>query len=401
MSVLILVVALVFTWSWRKRRGTAFCAGVYFSLICFFSALYLSAVAWMRLDLYQGQLATVAFKYKLLLTAMLFSIVAYVGLIWVINDVHQQNRRWIARGLLVAIMLGMVMVFVEHPVAIVASSELTVTSSGVWLDYGYGSFVFYGVALAGGGYLGALIVSSWRNSQAMGSALNLCGFTVLFLTAWNDLAREMGIILLPTAALWFGYTFFLITSFCTLALYFSAVLQEREQANRQLERLNDELMRDSMTRLYSKRHLENRLLEELERSDGMPPSGGLLFVDLDDFKAVNDTYGHVCGDEVIMRTAALIKAHIRDGDIACRWGGDEFAIYLAERDAEAVELVAERLRAAVRQLRFATAPQLRVTLSMGYVALDGSQRDWRQVMERADAALYASKRAGKDQLSLA
>lgn len=136
-------------------------------------------------------------------------------------------------------------------------------------------------------------------------------------------------------------------------------------------------------------------------------SGGcssVLLVDLDHFKSVNDTYGHLAGDDVLTAVARSMEAAVRSGDLVGRFGGEEFAVLLPDADSAAAAAIAERIRAAIADLhiRFeAEDDALHVTASVGVAAYpaDGSTLD--EVLEQADRALYAAKHAGRDRVGFA
>jgi diguanylate cyclase len=135
-----------------------------------------------------------------------------------------------------------------------------------------------------------------------------------------------------------------------------------------------------------------RVGEEAARRHG---SVTLATIDIDDFKRINDRYGHPVGDEALRLVADALRGAVREGDAVFRVGGEEFAVLIAGLAPEAALAVAERLRAAVAAIPF--REPLRV--SVGLAGWDGSGRD--ALIERADAALYAAKRGGKDRTLVA
>jgi diguanylate cyclase (GGDEF)-like protein len=123
-------------------------------------------------------------------------------------------------------------------------------------------------------------------------------------------------------------------------------------------------------------------------------------IDIDHFKAINDTHGHAVGDQVLCAIAKRMLAGLRRSDIAGRYGGEEFAMVLPETDAEAAaRVVGERLRAAVAGLPVDTAEGgLTVTISVGVAAVRTGRESLLDALTRADAALYTAKRAGRNQV---
>jgi diguanylate cyclase (GGDEF)-like protein len=161
-------------------------------------------------------------------------------------------------------------------------------------------------------------------------------------------------------------------------------------------------MTDWLTGLMSRRSLLERLdlLREKRRRDPSPLA--VVMIDLDGFKEINDTYGHVAGDEVLRLVASAVRAATRNNDLSCRYGGDEFVLVLDDCGGEQALEVVERLRERVARtpilLRGAT---LSVTLSAGVHAVqDADVPDADALLRSADAALYASKNAGRNRASL-
>jgi diguanylate cyclase (GGDEF)-like protein len=148
---------------------------------------------------------------------------------------------------------------------------------------------------------------------------------------------------------------------------------------------------DNLTGLYTRRYLD----DQINQHQKMDRSGSLIVVDIDDFKRVNDTRGHLAGDKVLMQVSDIAKSSIRESDIAARWGGEELAIYLPQVGVEQANLVAEQIRNRVLE---ETNP--RVTVSCGIS--DWHHSDERVSVEhlfyRSDMALYRAKRAGKNRV---
>jgi two-component system cell cycle response regulator len=150
-------------------------------------------------------------------------------------------------------------------------------------------------------------------------------------------------------------------------------------------------------RRYMGRHLDTLILSA-EKS-GKPLA--FLILDIDYFKAVNDTYGHDIGDEVLREFASRIAANVRGIDLACRYGGEEFVVVMPDTDLEFAATVAERLRRSVETTPFAIsrAPnKLNVTISIGIAGSEGQDDDAEQLLHRADQALYRAKREGRNRV---
>ncbi len=178
------------------------------------------------------------------------------------------------------------------------------------------------------------------------------------------------------------------------------VVNFREVTDR--KSLEDELRRqaltDPLTGLLNRAAFNERLVAATASIDpGSPPA--VLFVDIDDFKDVNDSLGHAAGDDLLVTVAARLSADVRADDVVARLGGDEFAVLLADADAERLRDVADRLLASLRAPMVLDGRSLSVTASVGG-ALGGPGDAAEQLLHRADTAMYEAKRAGKDSASL-
>lgn len=153
---------------------------------------------------------------------------------------------------------------------------------------------------------------------------------------------------------------------------------------------------DSLTGAHNRRYLKNMLEQEKSRSDRSGESFCIGFLDLDFFKAINDTYGHQAGDEVLTTFAACGKQTVRPSDCFGRYGGEEFQMLLTQTDLEGARIVAERVRIAVSELRFPHLdPDLRMTVSIG-LAQYHPEENVEDTEKRADTALYRAKAAGRN-----
>jgi diguanylate cyclase (GGDEF)-like protein len=165
------------------------------------------------------------------------------------------------------------------------------------------------------------------------------------------------------------------------------------------EQVQRQAVTDELTGLFNHRRFVEALESEAERARRFDQPVGLVMVDLDDFKAVNDSYGHQQGDEVLRQVAALMRSYSREIDAPARYGGEELAIVLPQTDLSGARRLAERLRAGIEALeipRLSGGGSMRVTASLGVAALPESAGDVERLIAAADAALYEAKRAGKN-----
>jgi diguanylate cyclase len=170
-----------------------------------------------------------------------------------------------------------------------------------------------------------------------------------------------------------------------------------------LRRAQSEALLDSLTGLKNRRGLERAVEDLLRESPGLLGSA-LLLADIDHFKVVNDTYGHVLGDKVIRAVAHVLRSSIKGRDVAARLGGEEFAVLLPQTSLSGAAAVAEQIRGTVAQGRICRPDGNesigQVTLSVG-VAIAKAGDTLEALLERADAAMYTAKRAGRNRVSLA
>ncbi|MGH8444194.1 MAG: diguanylate cyclase, partial [Solimonas sp.] len=144
--------------------------------------------------------------------------------------------------------------------------------------------------------------------------------------------------------------------------------------NRQKERISALARTDMLTGLYNRSHWGTLAQNELERQRRRPDASMLLLIDIDRFKAINDTYGHLLGDDVIRAVAGVIRSDVRATDTAARYGGDEFVVILHGASMDEAERVGNRIRLDVRGLNFGQAPELRLSTSIGIAAADDEVR---------------------------
>ena len=169
----------------------------------------------------------------------------------------------------------------------------------------------------------------------------------------------------------------------------------REQ-NRQLGTLS---RIDGLTGLLNRVNWERMVSAELKRHHRHGSPAALMMIDIDRFKAINDRYGHLAGDEVIQTVAALLDGALREQDLAGRYGGDEFGVLLPDTDLAGAQAIAERIRAQVEASTMQSAEGVRCAISLGIATADGEGDDVREWIRRADRALYRAKLAGRNRIA--
>jgi diguanylate cyclase (GGDEF)-like protein len=210
-----------------------------------------------------------------------------------------------------------------------------------------------------------------------------------------------------------GQRILLIAEQATLASTLEAVTAELQRTKRILTIKETELKAviaqaeevshtDPLTFLPNRRQIIGDLQREVIFSDRYGTPLTLSMVDVDHFKRINDSYGHLAGDEVLRGLAGELRDHIRYPDVIGRYGGEEFVIVLPHSTRKAAEEQAERLCGHARSLQFkAGEHEIAVTISIGVAQYRVQREDWQALLSRADAALYEAKKNGRDRWAVA
>jgi len=168
------------------------------------------------------------------------------------------------------------------------------------------------------------------------------------------------------------------------------------------ESLRTQSICDPLTGLFNRRYMEESLEREFSRAKRSKSSVAIVMMDLDHFKRFNDTFGHQAGDTLLCALGDLLKKNTRGQDIACRYGGEEFALVLADSNLEGAFKRAEILRQQVKKLSVEYDGQLlgAVSVSMGVALFPDHGRTMGDVLRASDQALYTAKREGRDRVSM-
>jgi diguanylate cyclase (GGDEF)-like protein len=159
---------------------------------------------------------------------------------------------------------------------------------------------------------------------------------------------------------------------------------------------------DSLTGLFNRRAFEKKIQEEFERSKRYHNPLSVLIFDLDNFKTINDTYGHHGGDAALVKISETLREITRQSDFSARYGGEEFVMILPETDQDSAVQVASKIHAAIRSSSFGTASRpFALTVSIGVSSTCmRTYSTWQEMLDDADRALYIAKNAGKDRIEL-
>ena len=185
--------------------------------------------------------------------------------------------------------------------------------------------------------------------------------------------------------------------------FISRLLRKINEAQRKLVEL---ATIDDLTQLYNRRYFFERFNQEMERAKRYQRPLSCLILDIDHFKHVNDTYGHLSGDQVLIDIAQILRNNCRQSDLAGRYGGEELIIFLPETDSPGAMIIAERIREMIEQHQTVDdrGEIIRVTVSMGVVSLTGPELEKMDKNERivqyADDALLQAKKDGRNRIEI-
>jgi len=186
----------------------------------------------------------------------------------------------------------------------------------------------------------------------------------------------------------------IVTALAYLAVLGVAMagLQTLRRREAQMARL---VIQDPLTNVLNARAFAGRLGQELDRNRRYPRPLALMYMDLDNFKVINDTHGHQTGDAVLKLVADAMRTSVRQADVVGRLGGDEFAVIMPETDAHLADAAAKRLVVGLRNV-FKGTPN--VTASIGVVSCTATEASTDDLLRRADQAMYDAKKSGKDRV---
>ena len=185
--------------------------------------------------------------------------------------------------------------------------------------------------------------------------------------------------------------------------YLKQIDRQTFQLKESESKLRELSIRDPLTGLFNRRYLDETLDRELKRAARKRLPLGIIMLDIDHFKRFNDTHGHAAGDLLLRQLGDTLKKHIRAGDIACRYGGEEFILILPEANREAAHHRAEHLREEVKRIRLHHEDHVivGVTMSFGVAVFPLDGKTGERVLIAADEALYQAKHEGRDRVIVA
>ncbi|MGZ4837213.1 MAG: sensor domain-containing diguanylate cyclase [Terriglobales bacterium] len=172
------------------------------------------------------------------------------------------------------------------------------------------------------------------------------------------------------------------------------------QNARYFEKVRQMAYLDGLTGIHNRRYFEMRIAEEIERAQRYQNDLSIIMLDVDNFKKLNDEFGHLLGDETLRQVSTIFSQHLRKVDFACRYGGEEFVILVPQTPADQAQGVAEKLRKVVEGWSFPGVPRpVTVTAGVASYPLNGRTRD--ELVKAADDAMYRAKQSGRNRVLLA
>jgi len=226
------------------------------------------------------------------------------------------------------------------------------------------------------------------------------GFLILFAGIANDMMHYLQIIITGYYLSAFFSGFILLESLM-LSIKFSQEYRQVLVLSSRLDKAVDTANHDPLTGIYNRRYLVLAGTREVEISKRYGTHFSLVMMDIDNFKQINDNYGHDVGDLVIIKLASILSSHIREADITARFGGDEFVLLLPQTETEEAFLVAEKIREVVEKSVISVNEEdsIHFTVSMGVACFRNGVDSYDGIIRQADEMLYASKKKGRNTVS--
>lgn len=190
-----------------------------------------------------------------------------------------------------------------------------------------------------------------------------------------------------------------VTQVCILIEDVTDVYHYQSQLNKALEKLEQANRIDGLTQVFNRKHWEECLAKEFARARRYQHDLSLIMLDLDNFKQLNDNYGHQGGDTILIESAKIVSQLLRLGDLFGRYGGEEFAIILPDTDLAGAEEVAERIRQKISSADMSYREhKVNVTASIGVATINDFDISYEDMIRGADKALYRAKASGRNQV---
>ncbi|MCF7947668.1 MAG: GGDEF domain-containing protein [Spirochaetia bacterium] len=272
------------------------------------------------------------------------------------------------------------------------------------------AFMYHGVITLHVPYV-AWIFYRARKRGDSGVPIGVIGFAVLLLTGTNDILHDQGVI--QTTYMWnIGFFCFLFAQSILQAYRFRTINEESErvklnlkqavakrtaQLTRERNKLSQIAKTDGLTGLHNRRYGMEQLQKELNRVRRYGGCMVVALIDIDNFKVINDTHGHLAGDKVLTRIGTLFTEELRKVDFSARWGGEEFLLFFPNTDLENGKIVLEKLRESFSSHIFHSKSEpFTVSFSYGLSDFNGGKEGIEEVLQHCDYALYHAKETGRN-----
>jgi len=231
-------------------------------------------------------------------------------------------------------------------------------------------------------YVVPVLLVTWTDGVVWGIVFGVASIGLREMVAWDQMPPETPL----------GWRIANGAAYVAVVALAMAGLENLRRSQALLARL---VIQDQLTNVLNARAFAERLTQELDRNRRYPRPLALMYMDLDNFKVINDTHGHQTGDAVLRLVADAMRSSVRQADVVGRLGGDEFAVLMPETDAQLADAAAKRLVASLRNV-FQGTPN--VTASIGVVSCTATDASTDDLLRRADQAMYDAKKMGKDRV---
>ncbi|HZE93161.1 MAG TPA: GGDEF domain-containing protein [Gemmatimonadales bacterium] len=231
-------------------------------------------------------------------------------------------------------------------------------------------------------YVVPVLLVTWTDGVVWGIVFGVASIGLREMVAWDQMPPDTPL----------GWRIANGAAYVAVVALAMAGLENLRRSQALLARL---VIQDQLTNVLNARAFAERLTQELDRNRRYPRPLALMYMDLDNFKVINDTHGHQTGDAVLRLVADAMRSSVRQADVVGRLGGDEFAVLMPETDAQLADAAAKRLVASLRNV-FKGTPN--VTASIGVVSCTATDASTDDLLRRADQAMYDAKKMGKDRV---
>ena len=372
----------------RHIRNASLVSGAY--ILC--TGLVYLAFAW-------GRPLWMEVAYRAALVFALLNGPAYIVLHHGLLGESDRARTWSPRLYSAAGLVGLLLVF-SGPYAVFRDSGWTLYVGHPLPHFGLGLWIY---GAAGAALAGYMVVQAFRIAVSKGGdrfwLVYALGLVIACAASAADMLRQFHAVPFGLPTMWIGLFLLQLTAFLLFVHEYVLMREEQRSLTVTVDRLRRLLIRDALTGLYSRAYLESVIRRFLARMRRGGRELGVVFLDVDHFKAVNDRFGHHYGDVVLKKLGGILRHTLREGDLPCRWAGDEFVVLLPDTGGVEGRRVAARLLRTIRETDFQLPDGAGITVSMGYTMIrSGAQLHWKDILELADRAMYRAKQRGRDRI---